>query len=224
MNIRYKLTKPDFTTYNGFKWVLNEWKESDGIGELCTSGWLHCYSHSLLAILLNPIHASIENPKLFKCEVEGETLDDKGIKEGWTRMRLVEEIEIPKISLRQRTAFGILCALEFYGRYDEKFVTWANNWLNGTDRSVDSAFSIYYGVSSTPIYSFNGTSAHIVYAFRSAESAAHAAAYYASYSNNSSTFAANSYASAANSYANCAFYSCSKINLIELAEKAMQYE
>ena len=58
MNIRYKLTTQDLTTYNYTKWVLNEWKETSGTGKLCTEGWLHCYTSPLLAILLNPIHAS----------------------------------------------------------------------------------------------------------------------------------------------------------------------
>lgn len=155
MNIRYKLTNQNLTTYMGFQWVLNEWKETSGFGDLCTPGWLHCYTHPLLAVLLNVVHADIENPRLFKCEVEGKTKTDHGMKEGWTRMRLVEEIEVPKITVNQRIAFGILCAIE--ASKDEKFIAWANNWLSGKDRSAESANSTYvnyakyvHGESYTP--------------------------------------------------------------------------
>jgi len=141
MKIRYKLTTQDLTTYANTKWVLNEWKETSGKGELCTKGWLHCYTHPLLAILLNPIHANINSPKLFKCEVEGKRLTDNGRKEGWTRMRIIEEMEIPQLSLINKVAFGILCALE--GCKNKKFVLWANNWLENKDRSKESAAAYY---------------------------------------------------------------------------------
>jgi len=157
MNIRYKLTTQDLTTYNYTKWVLNEWKETSGLGPLCTRGWLHCYTSPLLAILLNRIHADIINPKLFKCEVEGKCLTDKGLKEGWTRMRIIEEMEVPQLSHINRIAFGILCALEVCK--DEKWVLWANNWLENKDRSIESAR----------------------YAAAYAANAAAAAAYYANY-------------------------------------------
>jgi len=153
-NIRYKLTTQDLTTYANTKWVLNEWKETSGNGELCTGGWLHCYSDPLLAILLNPAHADIINPKLFKCEVEGECLTNYGLKEGWTRMRIIEEMEIPQLSNINKVAFGILCALEVCK--EEFFVTWANKWLENKDRSIESAAAAAaaaaYAAASTANY------------------------------------------------------------------------
>ena len=188
MNIRYKLTEQDLTTYNDTKWVLNEWKETSGLGELCTGGWLHCYTHPLLAILLNPIHANITNPKLFKCEVEGECLTDYGRKEGWTRMRIIEEMEIPQLSLINKVAFGILCALEVYK--DKKWVTWANTWLENKDSSKESA-AAYYSANAAAAARY---AANAAYAANSAYAAD--AAYYAAASAN--------------------------IDLIKLAEKAME--
>jgi len=189
MNIRYKLTTQDLTTYNDTKWVLNEWKETRGTGKLCTEGWLHCYTSPLLAILLNPIHADINSPKLFKCEVDGNCLEDYGRKEGWTRMRLIEEMEIPQLSNINKIAFGILCALEVYK--DKKWVTWANNWLENKDRSKESA----------------DAAADASYA------AADSAAYYAAAYANADCYAA--YAAAHAAYA-------ANIDLIKLAEKAME--
>jgi len=191
-NIRYKLTKQDLTTYNDTKWVLNEWKETSGLGGLCNSGWLHCYTNPLLAILLNPIHADINSPKLFKCEVEGKWLTDHGLKEGWTRMRIIEEMEVPQLSEINKIAFGILCALEVNN--DEKWVTWANNWLENKDRSKKPAAD---------------AASDAAYAAHYAASANIDAAYYA---------AASAYAAS-----NAAYYAASaNIDLIKLAEKAIE--
>ena len=191
MKIRYKLTTQDLTTFNDTQWVLKVWKETDGIGPLCTGGWLHCYSSPLLAILFNPIHADIKKPKLFKCEVEGKYLNDNGLKEGWTRMRIIKEIEIPQLTLVNKIAFGILCALEV--NKDEKFVSWANNWLENKDRRMEF---IQYGYSN---------------------SAVKYASYYALVSSNDVVH--NSYAYAA---AYAAEDPYSSINFIKLAKKAME--
>jgi len=190
MNIRYKLTIQDLTTYNNTKWVLNEWKETSGLGSLCNTGWLHCYSNLILAVLLNPTHANITNPRLFKCEVDGECLTDNGMKEGWTRMRIIEEMELPQLSHINKIAFGILCALEV--NKDEKFVLWANNWLENKDRSKESARAVYR------------------YAANAANAAAVDGAFYRDYAD-AAVYAAR-YAASANA----------NIGLITLAERAME--
>ena len=200
MKIRYKLTNQDLTTHNGCQWKLKEWKETNGNGELCTSGWLHCYSNSLLAIIMNTRHADIKNPKLFKVEVKGETLDDHGLKEGWTRMRLVKELEIPEINITQKIAFGIYCALEEYCK-DEKFVEWSNNWLNGTDRTKQSAYN---------------TAHYIVHYYYADYYAVHAACYNDDYAT------ARAADAVCYDYGWSAGYSNEKINLIKLANKAME--
>jgi len=135
----YKLTNQDLTTYEGCQWTLGEWKETSGEGELCNDGWLHCYSDPLLAILFIPIHANIENPKLFEAECEGKRKDDGQLKSGFSRMRLVKEIEVPEITITQRIAFGILCAQKVYK--EKKWNKWARNWLDNIDRTAEAAWA-----------------------------------------------------------------------------------
>ena len=135
--LKYKLTNQDNTTYNNTKWGQGITHETSGEGELCSSGWLHYYHSPELAVLLNPIHANILNPKLWEVEAEGMHKDDKGLKGGCTKMTTIKEIPLPEFSLEQKVKFGILCALQVYK--EENFVNWANNWLNGTDRSSASA-------------------------------------------------------------------------------------
>ena len=126
---RYKLTKQDMTTHGGFKWEIGKAYTTHGEGELCSDGWLHFYSSPLLAILLNPIHADIENPRLFLAECGGKTKNDHGLKIGHTEARLIEELPTPIITKTQRVAFSILCAQKIYR--EPVWAAWAAAWLAG---------------------------------------------------------------------------------------------
>jgi len=148
---RYKLTDQNMQTYNNFQWELGKEYSTSGKGDLCGPGWLHCYSHPLLAALLNSLHADFKNPRLFLCEATGNHKYDKGLKEGCTTLKLIKEIELPIITLEQRVAFGILCALEVYK--EKTFNLWAKNWLNNIDRTNTAAITIardtYAAVNAT---------------------------------------------------------------------------
>ena len=137
--IRYKLTDQNMQTYKGYQWKLGKWYKTSGVGELCGEGWLHCYCSPLLAILHNPIHADIENPRLFEVEVRGECKTDGQMKEGWTEMRIAKEIELPKITSEQRIKYAILCAGEVCT--DEGWTAWAVNWWCDIDRSSEAAWA-----------------------------------------------------------------------------------
>ena len=133
-----KLTTQTLTTHNGFQWELGKpAPELSGEGGLCGPGYYHCYTHPLLAVLLNPIHADFKNPRLFLIEAGGVSAGDHGLKMGFTRMKLTEEISLPEFTTNQHIAFGIYCALEVCK--DEGFKTWAENWLSGKDRSQAAA-------------------------------------------------------------------------------------
>src|SRR5271157_3531257 len=133
----YKLTNRDMTTHGGFRWELGKQATAPGEGELCGPGWLHCYSDPLLAVLLNPIHANIENPRLFRAEAGGKSKHDQGLKSGYTKMTLIEEIPVPDVTTEQRVRFGILCSTKVYN--DPTYTSWAGGWLSGKDRSAAAA-------------------------------------------------------------------------------------
>jgi hypothetical protein len=133
----YKLTDENLTTQNNTLWVINEWKETDGIQQsLCNSSWLHAYEDPYVAAFMYVIHVYYSNPRFFKAEGNGKFLSD-GTKCGVTKLRLLEEIPLPTITTEQRVKIAILCALEVC--HEASFVTWANNWLSGKDRSEDAA-------------------------------------------------------------------------------------
>ena len=137
--VYYKLTNQNMQTYNGFQWELGKWEAAiPGPNlDLCSSSWLHCYDSPLLAVLHNPIHASIRNPRLFEIEVAGDTKDDRGIKRGFRKMRLVKEVPLPTVTREQRIRYGILCAKSVCD--SPSFIKWTDSWLSGEDRSEAAA-------------------------------------------------------------------------------------
>ena len=136
MKIAYKLTDSEMKTHRGFQWELGKWYETTGRWSLYSPGWLHFYSNPLIGLFLNPIHANIKNPRLFRAEVKGRGLDDHGLVCGYTKARLVEELPVPQISFVQRVRFAILCAKKVYK--EKEWNKWANNWLSGKDRTEKS--------------------------------------------------------------------------------------
>jgi hypothetical protein len=164
----YKLLTQDLTSHNDTKWELNKTitvtKEGN---QMCTDQVLHCYNHPVLAILFNPIHAKISNPRLFEIEVD-KIVNTDGLKYASKQQTLVKELTIPEISLEQRIEFAIRVAKLVYK--DTKWNIWADNWLNNTDRTKESAAATY-----AITYDANAAAA-AAYARSAARSAAYAAA------------------------------------------------
>ena len=137
--IVYKLTKQNLQTYGGYQWKPGITRETDGEGNLCGPGWLHYYHDPLLAVLLNPIHADIANPILWEAEADGLHRDDRGLKGGCTRLTLIRQVDLPQITTEQHVRFGILCAKAVCN--DRAWSAWADRWLDGSDRSQESAWA-----------------------------------------------------------------------------------
>jgi len=194
-------------TYNDFQWQLNKWyeiKNPDENEDLCTDKWFHFYYHPLLAVLFNPIHANIDKPRLFQLEVGGLQKNDNGLKGGCTKMRLVKEVELPEITIKQRVKFAILCALEVCNNDD--FTKWAKNWLSGKNRTAAAAYAAADATSDA-------------YAAYAAAHAAYAAAHAADAAN---IVKAANVAKAAAYAAAYAAYAKSDLDLILLAKKAVK--
>jgi len=203
MKIAYKLTDSEMRTYKKFQWELGKWYKTTGEGILCSPGWLHFYNDPLVGMFMNPAHSNIKNPRLFRAEVEGKFINNNGLKCGYSRARLIEELPVPQISPVQRVRFAIFCAKEVYK--GKKWNKWADNWLSRKDRTINAAWSTKYNscttrTSCTTIASSAAKSAF--YAARIVSSAAEIATYTA--------FAAESATES------------KKIDLIGIARKAME--
>ena len=132
-----KWISEDMRTKNDTYWTVNipnELPEEDTL-ELCRKGLFHYVSDPLLAVFLKGYHNCNDYSSLYKVVDEGKSVE--GIdKCGATKLTLVKELEIPEVTLNQKIAFAILCALEVYKEI--RFVTWAKNWLSGQARSNKS--------------------------------------------------------------------------------------
>ena len=139
MTTLYKLTRQDNTTSDGatLEWGAGVSHTATGTGtQLCSPDVIHAYTHPLLAVLLNPIHANYKNPKLWRCE--GEVVaNDHGLKVGVKTLTTIEEIPLPVVTTEQHVKFAILCAKQVCK--DEKWNAWADKWLSGEDRSAAAA-------------------------------------------------------------------------------------
>ena len=136
MSKLYKLTDRDGQTWGGTQWGPGVSHSGTGEGELCGPGWIHAYEHPLIAVLLNPIHANFQNPRLW--EAEGEiAIRDGQLKCGCKTLTTVREIPLPAITMEMRVRFAILCAKEVcaYPAWN----AWADRWLSGGDRSEAAA-------------------------------------------------------------------------------------
>ena len=127
-----KWVSKDMKTRNKTYWevgVPNELPEEDDLW-LCEPGLFHYCKHPLIAVMFKEFHNCDFYTKLYKVVPEGRIIE--GIdKCGATKLTLVEQLEIPKVTLKQRVAFAILCTLEVYK--GASFIRWANNWLSEHD-------------------------------------------------------------------------------------------
>jgi hypothetical protein len=147
MTIMYKLVTQNFTTMNNTVWEIGVTNKATGSGnKMCTDGVLHCYKTPEQAALFNPIHANIKNPILMKIECST-ILDTDGLKYCSKEQTPLEILELPKFTLEQRIAFGIKCAL--FVCKDPSFIKWATAWLDGTDRTKESAYAAAHDAAYT---------------------------------------------------------------------------
>ena len=131
----YKLTNQDHQTHGNCQWGVNVTHETNGIGALCGSGWLHFYTHPLLAVLFNPIHGNIKDPVLWEAEAEGQFKDDHGLKGGCTKLTTLKAVPLPELTTAQKVRFAILCSMALKPDVPD-WNEWAGGWLNGENRAA----------------------------------------------------------------------------------------
>jgi len=179
MSTLYKLTNQGNKTQNNTVWGkgVTHSANVDVRAVLCTEGVIHAYTNKHIAVLLNPVHAAIVNPKLWLAE--GEVIANDGAKVGCRSLTTIKEIELPVWTLEMKVEFAIRCALSVYS--EKSFVEWANKWLSGEDRSKESAraarAAAVYTVDVDTYYTSAYAAADAAYYAADAAAAAYAAAY-----------------------------------------------
>jgi len=112
--------------------------------KLCSSDVIHVYRHKELGMALNPTHADISSPRIWKCI--GNVITDDGLKVGVKELKCIEEVDVPNIKAAALVRWAILMAKTVYT--DPSCDVWMNSWLTGRDRSKKAAFSAQLLASS----------------------------------------------------------------------------
>jgi len=138
----YKLTDKHGRTRAG---EINETQWGSGVTHsaqgapdqpLCTDGWIHAYEHPLIAVIMNPIHASLRKPRLWAAAGEIGAREGQ-IKCGCRTLTTIREIPVPKISMEQKLRFAIGIGMLSWNNF--AYHQWARNWLSGADRTTEAA-------------------------------------------------------------------------------------
>jgi hypothetical protein len=106
--------------------------------EPCGPGVLHGYIAPEVALLVNPIHAKVQDPRILKIESD-QPWETDGLKR-WTRGQCttLDELAMPVLTTDERVAWAICLSPH------ESTRQWAINWLSGKDRSVASAKAAWF--------------------------------------------------------------------------------
>jgi hypothetical protein len=127
-----KLLTQNLTSRQDTKWEIGvPITVTEAGNEMCSNQVLHCYNHPMLAVIFNPIHADIRNPKLFEIEVD-KIVNTDGLKFASKSQTLIKEISLPEIAIEQKVEFAIRIAKLVCK--DELWNAWADDWLAGKDR------------------------------------------------------------------------------------------
>lgn len=191
----YKLTTQDNKTrkgeYNECTWGPGVTHSGTGEGGLCGPGYIHAYLSPALAVLLNPIHANIPNPRLWECSVSAIDCTDKDLKIGSTSLTTVREVPLPDMTIRHQVIFAILCAektqqatkhltsgtLPWQIKYNEKmsiFNEWASEYKQGKAMAVNAANAAnaaYAASAASAVNAANAASAAASAAYAAASAA-----------------------------------------------------
>jgi hypothetical protein len=135
----YKLTDENDCTRDGTLWGPGvTHTAAKGKAVLCSNTVIHAYTHPLLAVFLNPIHANITLTTAHLWTARGRVVvNDHGLKVGCKTLTTLERIELPVVTNTQRIAFGILAAKKRC--HEPSWNKWADDWLSGKDRSTAAA-------------------------------------------------------------------------------------
>jgi hypothetical protein len=189
-----KLLTQNLTSRQDTKWEIGvPITVTEAGNEMCSNQVLHCYNHPMLAVIFNPIHADIRNPKLFEIEVD-KIVNTDGLKFASKSQTLIKEISLPEIAIEQKVEFAIRIAKLVCK--DELWNAWADDWLAGKDRfnkvlalatrdagraagraAADAAADAAYAANAAAYAA--AYAAYAADAANAADAAAHAAADYA---------------------------------------------
>ena len=113
----YKLTDSKdgkYFTRNSTIWGENKGHRAPGTGEICSSGWIHCYDTPLTAALFFPAHVRFARPVLWAARWAGDTINDNGVKRGVQNLRTLYRVPFPRLTILQRLHIAARVIMKAY--------------------------------------------------------------------------------------------------------------
>src|SRR3990167_3431744 len=149
MTTYYKLADVGDLTMRGTQWGVGVTHAATGdpAQGLHSDAYIHAYEHPLLAVFHDPIGNNFGSAAHLW---EAESDDDEPVREGPISLGVrslttLRQIPLPQITTEQRVRYAILCGKAVYTA--EEWVTWADNWLSGADRSRNSIDRAVAGIA-----------------------------------------------------------------------------
>ena len=149
MTTYYKLADVGDRTMRGTQWGVGVTHAATGdpAQGLHSDAYIHAYEHPLLAVFHDPIGNNFGSAAHLW---EAESDDDEPVREGPISLGVrslttLRQIPLPQITTEQRVRYAILCGKAVYTA--EEWVTWADNWLSGADRSRNSIDRAVAGIA-----------------------------------------------------------------------------
>jgi hypothetical protein len=226
----YKLTNKNGCTQGNTQWgigVTHELKATEK-PRLCTKDVLHAYKNINLALLLNPNHANISNPKIW--EAEGKIVVEDYGKVGCFKLTTTKELSCPdwyiddKKRRRVQVQFAVLCAESVLHIYENQYPD-----DNRPRKAIEAAQNYLKKPSNAAAKAANAAAkaANAAYAAKATKAAY--AAYAAAYAAKAAYEAYEAYAAyaayeAANAVAYAAKAANVEIDFCALADQAVKME
>ncbi len=158
----YKITDKDGRTQNNTQWGENITHTVTKRGHtLCSDQVIHAYKDPYLAVFHNPIGGDYDEKTMLLWEAKGRVVANDGLKVGCKTLTTIKQIDKPTLTIDQKVEIAIKCAVQVYK--EPSFIKWANEWLDGTDRSKAAS------------YAASRAASNVIYADYAASCAAYAA-------------------------------------------------
>lgn len=143
--VLYKLTNEHDCSFSATQWGNYITHTAPGQKEgkvLCSNCWLHAYTHPVIAILLNPIHANFYKPNLWLCGGKAKIVDLDG-KVGCIELTTQKKMIPPVISDITTLCWGMACLSKVYE--EVYYQQWCGNWIGSIERlpSINQAIIEY---------------------------------------------------------------------------------
>lgn len=135
----YKITDKQWKTANCTIWGINKTVTSSiksFKGKLCNGGWIHAYTHPILAGFLNPIFGNDKEGILWRWKGDVGVVSDVGIV-GCHSFTTTSVSTYPMISSVDTIKIALTAASDVY--FDQEYQSYMDDWLKDKCRSFFTA-------------------------------------------------------------------------------------